>query len=170
MIVRIAEINAMPAFRPAHFAFDRDAALDQMLLPLSEILFRHGECEVQLPSGVVRRNHSARGGDWIHTSAATENKQHLLVRHAEHAMPLAGFEQPQSKLALVKTNRAGKIARVEASFNDAVNARSGHDFSLDHAEREVHGGVYPAPFRACNGNIPDLVVAAKSSTIRLVGI
>src|SRR3977135_1699004 len=106
MIVRITEVNAMPAFRPAHFAFDRDAALDQMLLPLSEILFRHGECEVQLPSGVVRRNHSAWRGDWIHTSAATENKQHLFVRPAEPAAPFAGFEQPQAKLVRIKTNRA----------------------------------------------------------------
>src|SRR6266550_2240659 len=170
MIVRIAEINALSAFRPAHFAFDRDAALNQMLLPLGEILFRHGESEVQLARGVMWRNHSAGRGNRLHSSAATENKQHLLVRHTEHAEPLAGFEQPQTKLVLVKTNRAGKIARVEASFNDAVNARSGHDFSLDHAEREVHGGVYPVPFRAYNGNIPDLVVAAKSSTIRLVGI
>src|SRR5882672_3337351 len=128
MIVRIAEVNAMPAFRPAHFAFDRDAALDQMLLPLSGILFRHGESEVQLARGVVRRNHSAGRGDWIHTSAATENEQHLLVRHAEHAKPLAGFEQPQAKLVLVKTNRARKIARVEASFNNAVKAGSRHDF------------------------------------------
>src|SRR6267378_2416672 len=128
MIVRIAEVNAMPAFRPAHFAFDRDAALDQMLLPLGEILFRHGKSEVQLAHGVVRRNHSARRGDWIHTSAATENKQHLLVRHAEHTEPLTGFEQPQAKLVLVKTNRARKIARVEASFNDAVNAWSRHSY------------------------------------------
>src|ERR1700704_2695072 len=134
MIVRIAEINAMATFRPAHFAFDRDAALDQMLLPLSEILFRHGECEVQLPSGVVRRNHSAWRGDWIHSSAATENEQHLFVRHAEHAKPLAGFEQPQAKLVLVKTNRAGKIGRVEASFNDAVNARGGQSCLSGQAE------------------------------------
>src|SRR6267143_3729215 len=124
MIVRIAEIIAMPTFRPAHFAFDRDAALNQMLLPLGEILFRHGECEVQLPSGVMWRDHAAGRGDWIHTSTATENKQHLLVRHAEHAKPLAGFEQPQTKLVLVKANRAGKVVRVEASFNNAVKAGS----------------------------------------------
>jgi len=106
----------MPAFRPAHFAFDRDAALDQMLLPLSEILFRHGESEVQLASGVVRRNHSAGRGDWIHTSAATENKQHLLVRHTEHAKPLAGFEQPQSELFFVKANCAGQVVRSRGKF------------------------------------------------------
>src|SRR6266704_753428 len=131
MIVRIAEINAMPTFRPTHFAFDRDATLDQMLLPLSEILFRHGESEVQLARGVVRRDHAARRGDRLHSSAATENEQHLLVRHAEHAKPLAGFEQPQAKLVLVKTNRARKVVRVEASFNDTVKAGSRHDFFSD---------------------------------------
>src|SRR3979411_1718720 len=134
MIVRIAEVNAMPAFRPAHFAFDRDAALNQMLLPLGEILFRHGESEVQLARGVVWRGHAAGGGNRFHSPAATENKQYLLVRHTEHAEPLAGFEQPQTKLVLVKTNRAGKIARVEASFNDAVNARGGQSCLSGQAE------------------------------------
>src|SRR6266446_6976923 len=125
MIVRIAEVNAMPAFRPAHFAFDRDAALNQMLLPLGEILFRHGKSEVQLARGVMWRDHAAGRGNRLHSSAATENEQHLLVRHAEHAKPLPGFEQPQTKLVLIKTNQAGKIVRVKTSFNDAVNARSG---------------------------------------------
>src|SRR6266550_2450834 len=130
MIVRIAEINAMPTFRPTHFAFDRDATLNQMLLPLGEILFRHGKSEVQLARGVVRRDQSAGREDRFQRSAAAEYEEHLLVRHAEHAEPLAGFEQPQAKLFLVKTNRAGKIVRVEASFNNAVNARGGHDFFL----------------------------------------
>src|SRR5882762_9286557 len=146
MIVRIAEVNAMPAFRPAHFAFDRDAALNQMLLP-------HGESEVQLARGVVRRNDSARRGDRLHSSAATENKQHLLVRHAEHAEPLAGFEQTQSELFFVEANCTGQVVRVEASFNDAVNARGGHDRHSSRAEREIPYGVYLAPFRGCNGNV-----------------
>ena len=117
----------MPAFRPAHFAFDRDAALNQMLLPLGEILFRHGESEVQLARGVVWRDHAAGRGNRLHSSAATENKQHLLVRHAEHAKPLAGFEQPQSELFFVKANCAGQVVRVQASFNNAVNARGGRN-------------------------------------------
>src|SRR6266436_4790283 len=137
MIVRIAEVNAMPAFRPAHFAFDRDAALNQMLLPLGEILFRHGKSEVQLARGVVRRNHSAGRGDRLHSSTATENEQHLLVRHAEHAKPLAGFEQPQSELFFVEANCTGQVVRVEASFNNAVNARSRHSHFPDEPETET---------------------------------
>src|SRR6266550_4514775 len=99
-----------------------------MLLPLGEILFRHGESEVQLARGVMWRNHSAGRGDRLHSSAATENKQHLLVRHTEHAEPLAGFEQPQSELFFVEAKCTGQVVRVEASFNGAVNGGSGHAF------------------------------------------
>src|SRR5713101_6072963 len=153
MIVRIAEINAQAAFWPVHSAFDRYPAGDQMFLPNSQILFRYGERDVQLARGVVRRDHAAGRGDRFQRSAAAEYEQHLLVRHVEYAEPLAGFEQPESELVLVEANRAGKIGRVEASLNDAVNARGGHDCLSSRAEKELPRGVYPGPFQRRNGNI-----------------
>jgi hypothetical protein len=167
MIVGIAEIDALAACRPVHLAFDCDAARDEMLLPHSEILFRYGERDVQLACGVVRRNHAAGRGDRFQSSAASKNKENLSIRHAEHAEPIAGFEQPQTELLLVEANRAGKIVRVKAGFNDAVDARGGHDFS-GKAEREIPWGVYPGPFRGRNGNIPDFVVENQFLTFPLV--
>jgi len=79
-----------------------------------------------LARGVVWWNHSAGRGERLQSSTAAEQKQHLLIHHPEHAEPLTGFEQLQSELVLVKANRAGKIVRVEAGFNDAVNAWGGH--------------------------------------------
>src|SRR5258708_22464857 len=120
MIVRVAKIDALAAFRPAHFAFNRDAAGGEMFLPLRQILFRHREGKMQLACGIVRRNHPPRSGNRLHSSAAAEYQKYLLVRDAEHAEPLARFEQTQSELLLVKTNRAREITRINAWFNDTV--------------------------------------------------
>src|SRR5712672_3284576 len=122
MIVRIAEIEALAAPRPIYFAFDSDAAREQVFFPRGNIFFRYSKCDVQVARGVVRGNYAARRRNRFQCSAGAENEKHLLVRDAEHAQALAGFEQTQSELLLVKANRAGKIARVKASLNDAVEA------------------------------------------------
>jgi hypothetical protein len=141
MIVRITEINALATFRPVHSAFDRDATREQMLFPRGEILFRDGKREVQLARRAVRRNHAAGRRDRVRGPAAPEYKQHLLFGHAKRAEPLTGFEQPQSELLLVEANRARKIVRAEASFNDSVNSRAGHSRIPGQAEREIPLGV-----------------------------
>ena len=145
MIVWIAKINALATFRPAYFAFDRDAVGEQMLFPRAEILSRDGEREVKLARRAVRRNHPAGRRDRIHGPAAPEYEQHLLIGHAKRAEPLTGFEQPQSELLLVEANRAGKIVRAKASFNDSVNSRGGHRRIPCRAERKIPSGVYRGP-------------------------
>src|SRR5712675_413651 len=101
----------------------------------------------------MRRDHSARRGDRLHGSAATKEEQHLLVRHAEHAEPLTGFEQAQSELILVEANRAGKIAGVKAGFDDAVDARGGHGGTPFQSEEESPLGVYRSAFWRRNVNM-----------------
>src|ERR1039458_2493976 len=161
MIVRIAEIKALAVCRPVHFAFDRDTAGDQMLFPRAEVFLRHSERDVHLARGTMRRNHSAGRGDRFQSFAAAEQEEHLFVRDAEHAEPLAGFEQAQSELVPIEANGSWKIARVKASLNDAVYAQGGQACFSGQAEREIPGGVHPAPFRDRNGTFPDLAVAGR---------
>jgi hypothetical protein len=56
-------------------------------------------------------------------------------------------------LLLVEANRARKIVRAEASFNDSVNSRAGHSRIPGQAEREIPLRVWRGPFRGRNGNI-----------------
>src|ERR1035437_9662207 len=153
MIVRIAEIKALAACRPVHFAFDRDGAGDQMLFPRAEVFLRHSERDVHLARCVVLRNHAAGGGNRLQSSSAAEQEQYLFVRDTEHAEPLPGFEQAQSELVLIEANGSGKIVRVKASLNDAVYARGGHDCLSGQAEKEIPGGVYRGLLRDRNGKI-----------------
>src|SRR5258705_6290395 len=101
----------------------------------------------------MRRDRSARRRNRLHRSAATKNEQHLLVRHAEHAQPLPGLEQAQSELILVEANRAGKIARVKAGFDDAVDARGGHGRTPFQSQEESPLGVYRSAFWRRNVNM-----------------
>src|SRR5712671_1361136 len=117
----------------------------------------------------MRRDHSARRRNRLHRSATTKEEQHLLVRHAEHAEPLAGLEQAQSELILVEANRAGKIARVKANFNDAVDARSGHGRTPFQSEEESPLGVYRSAFWRRNVNMVHFPLAGhipRSGLIR----
>ena len=88
---------------------------------------------MELSRGPMRRNHPAGSVDWLQSSTDSEHDQNLLVRHAEHTEPFAGFEQAQSELVSIETHRAGEIVRVKAGFKDAVNVWGGYD----HLSRRV---------------------------------
>jgi len=121
MIVGVAEIKALTAGWPINFALDLDSLCDQVLFPGCEITFRDSEREVQLSCGLMRRDHAAGGGKRFRFAAAFENEENLLIRHAEDAESFVGFDQPKSQPLLVEANRAGKIIRVEAGFDNAVD-------------------------------------------------
>jgi len=148
MIVGIAEIKALAAGRPIHFAFNLDTLCEQALFPRGEILFRDREREVQLAGGSVRRDHAAGRGNRLRCAAASENEEYLLVRDAEYAEAFAGFQQAESQLILVETNRAGKIVGEQTGFDDAIDARGGHDRFSSRLKKEILYEVYPVPFGA----------------------
>src|ERR1700722_4047701 len=127
MLVGITKIQAAASRRPHHLAFNRDTAIEQVFFPRRKILSRYSESDVQLSRGLMGWNYAARRGNRLQCSPALEHQQHLFVRDAEYAETLASLEQAQSQLILIETNRSGKIIRVKAGLNDAVNARGGHD-------------------------------------------
>jgi len=137
MIIGIAEIKALATGWPVYLALDRDALCDQVLFPRGEILFRNCEREVQLACGPVRRDHAAGRVDGFQFAAASEDEEHVLVRHAEYAETFVGFKQPKAQLVLVEANRAGKIVGVEAGFDDAVHLRCGHVYFSSQLKSEI---------------------------------
>ena len=73
--IRVAEIDAFPAARPVHAAFDRNTVRIQAFFPSAKFLGADGEGAMQRPSAVVTRNHAARHCHGLDRRTPLENKK-----------------------------------------------------------------------------------------------
>jgi hypothetical protein len=120
MAVWVAEIDALAAALPLHFAFDRDLVLAQVLLPKFSILDRNGECNVKLSAAVMPRNGSTANGCGSDRRAPGKQQQHLSVSSLQGTKTLVASQSSELHDPLVEANGALKVSNVQGCFQDSV--------------------------------------------------
>src|SRR5215207_396938 len=122
MPVGIAEINTAPATRPAGSALDRNLAALELRLPLGQLRRRDGECHVQRPAAVVRRNGATAQADRFARCAAPEDQQHAAIAYRKRAHPVIANQRRETKNLSVEAIRAVEIVDIERRFKNAVES------------------------------------------------
>ena len=120
---------------------------------------------MQLARGSVRRDHAAGRGNRLQFAAALKYEEDLFVRDAEYAEALEGFQQAEPQFFLVEANRARKIVGEETGFDDAIDARRGHDNFFWPVEKRDSLRSLSRPFRGRNSDVPDHAAASHPNFI-----
>ena|SRR6516165_2945255 len=127
--VWIAEVEALVVSSPVDAAFNGNAVLGKMRLPVVHFRRLHGKSDMHGPGAIVRRNGASRDHRWRQRALLFEEEKNLVLGYLQRPEPIVLEDTGKAEDLAVPVCSAINISDIKASFDNSACCRNHEGFA-----------------------------------------
>ena len=128
--VWIAEVEALVVSSPVNAAFNGNAVLGKMRLPVVHFRRLHGKSDMHGPGAIVRRNGASRDHRWRQRALLFEEEKNLVLGYLQRPEPIVLEDTGKAEDLAVPVCSAINISDIKASFDNSACCRNHEGLQL----------------------------------------